>query len=234
MFNHEKNIVFMKTLDKTLNWNYKTEIENSYIIRIKGHKNSEMMAQRCLDSCFKVGQKAVLWDAFDGTQGDIKVPEHSQDKTWLPWLKLLNTTLSKPEICCFLSHFSLWCRCLELDAPIAIFEHDAVMLQPFTNHGVMNGIVYLGSNEQYRARYWNPIPPHAQLGENFRYILRTHAYSIDPLVAKNLVAKTIEKGICTAVDVFMKIQEYSIVSFGIFAMDVPGETTIPEAFTEKK
>jgi len=223
----------LKTLDKTLNWKYITEVENSYIIRIKDHKNSEMMAQRCLDSCFRVGQKAELWDAFDGTQGEIVVPEHSRDKTWVSWLKLVNTTLSKPEICCFLSHFSLWCRCIEVDQPIVCLEHDAVMLKPYTAHGVMNSVVYLGSNEQYRAKYWNPIPPHAQLGENFRYILRTHAYAIDPLVAKNLVAKTLEKGLCTAVDVFMKIQEYSIVSFGIFAMDIPGETTIPEGYTEK-
>lgn len=218
----------MEILDETLNWKYITEVENSYIIRIKDHKNSESMAARCMESCKVVGQKAVYWDAFDGTKQKIIVPEHSRNKTWLSWLKLLNYTLTKPEICCLLSHFSLWCRCVEIDMPIVALEHDAIMLQPYTHHNVFNSVVYLGSSEMVRSNYWNPIPPHAQMGHNYRYILRTHSYSIDPLAAKNLIAHTIEKGIYTAVDVMMKIQDISIVSFGIFAADNAGETTIPE------
>ena len=163
----------MKILDETLNWKYSTEIENSYIIRIKGHKNSEMMAQRCLDSCFKVGQKAELWDAFDGTQGKIIIPEHSQEKSWVSWLKLLNTTLSNPEICCFLSHFSLWCHCLNIDKPIVILEHDAVMVEKFDVHLVYNSIMYLGCIEQVE-KGWGvyPTPPHATNGNNYHFICR--------------------------------------------------------------
>jgi GR25 family glycosyltransferase involved in LPS biosynthesis len=218
----------MEILEPTLNWNYKTEISNSYIITIKNHKNSEIMGQRCLESCNRVGQKAVIWDAFDGTGEKIKVPEHARNTNWLKWLKLTNYSLTKPEICCWLSHFSLWCKCIEEDMPLVALEHDAIMLQPFTHHNVFNSIVYLGSSEQVKSNYWNPIPPHAQMGHNYRYILRTHAYSIDPLVAKNLVSHAIERGIYTAVDVMMKMQEFSIVSFGIFAADMAGETTIYE------
>ncbi len=218
----------MEILDETFNWKFKTEIENSYIIRIKDNNISESMAHRCINSCQAVGQKAIFWDAFDGTKGNIVVPEHSRNKEWVSWLKLLNCTLTKPEICCFLSHFSLWCKCLEIDQPIVALEHDAIMIKPYTHHNVFNSIVYLGSSEMVRSNYWNPVPPHAQMCHNYRYILRTHAYSVDPLMAKNLVAKTIEKGIYTAVDVFMRLQEFSMVCFGIFAADKAGETTIPE------
>ena len=218
----------MEILNDTLNWKFNLEIENSYIITIKGHAKSEEMAQRCLNSCIMVGQKASIWDAFDGTSENIIIPEHSRNLSHIKWLKLLNFNLTRPEICCFLSHFSLWCRCIELDQPIVALEHDAVMIRPYTHHNVLNSIVYLGSSEMIKSNYWNPIPPHAQMCHNFRYILRTHAYAIDPIVAKNLVAKTIEKGIYTAVDVFMKIPEFSIVCFGIFAGDAKGETTIPE------
>lgn len=221
----------MQTLTDTLNWSYRIEIDRAYIITIKGNEISESMARRCLDSCNQIGQQAEIFQAFDGTEklnSEIIVPDHAVGKTWLSWVKLLNFTLSKAEICCFLSHFSLWCKCIEQDQPLVILEHDAVMLQRFDEHPAINSIVYLGSNEMVASNVCYPfIPPQAQLCHNYRHILRTHAYSIDPQVAKNLVSKAIERGIYTAVDVFMNINRFSITSFGIFAQDIPGETTIP-------
>jgi hypothetical protein len=226
----------MKILNETLHSSYNTEVEKAYIITIKGHKQSEEMAARCLDSCKKVGQEAVIWDAFDGTDKTIegiKVPEHCQNATWLKWLRLINHKLTKPEICCLLSHFSLWCKCIELDRPVIALEHDAVMLQKFTHHTAINAIIYLGCQEQYASKYWNVIPPHAQLNKDFRHLLRTHAYSVDPFVAKNLVSDMLEKGIYTSADVFISLKKYAMLCFGVFAMDVPGETTIPELGKEK-
>ena len=88
----------MEILEPTLNWNYNTEVSNSYIITIKDHKNSELMGQRCLDSCNRVGQKAVIWDAFDGTGEKIKVPEHARNTNWLKWLKLTNYLIDFPVL----------------------------------------------------------------------------------------------------------------------------------------
>lgn len=218
----------MERLDETLSWSYRTEVAKTYVVTIRGHAGSEAMSARCLESCASVGQEAERFDAFDGTGEGIVVPGHSRGATWLSWLKLVNFTLTSPEVCCLLSHFALWCRCIELDAPIVCLEHDAVMLSPYTHHNVFNSVVYLGSSEMVRSGHWNPIPPHAQLGHNYRYILRTHAYSIDPLAAKNLVAHTLERGIYTAVDVMMKVQDISIVCFGVFATEMAGETTIRE------
>lgn len=226
----------MKILKDTLNWKYNIKTSKAHIITIKGHENSEKMAARCLDSCNRVGQPAEIFDAFDGTGNldpDIVIPEHSRNKDWVKWLKLVNTTLSKQEICCFLSHFALWVKCVEEDQPLIALEHDAVMLRPFTEHMAVNALIYLGSNEMVRNNYWNPIPPHAQLCPDYRYILRTHAYSVDPICAKNLISDAIRKEIYTAVDVMMNVQKYSILCFGIYAMDVPGETTIPEAHVKK-
>ena len=227
----------MQILNETLHSKWNTEVENTYIITIKGHATSESMGQRCLQSCKQVGQKAVIWDAFDGTDKTIegiKVPEHSQNATWLKWLRLINHKLTKPEICCLLSHFSLWCKCIELDRPIAILEHDAIMVQKFTNHSAINAIVYLGCIEQYSSNYWNMIPPHAQLNVDYRHLLRTHAYSIDPAMAKNLVAHMIEKGIHTSADCFIRFDKFAMLCFGIYAYDQAGETTIPEIGKEKK
>jgi hypothetical protein len=221
----------MQTLIDSLNWKYNVQIDRAYIITIKDNDVSEMMAKRCLDSCNRIGQRAEMFQAFDGTQkfhNEIIVPEHAKDKTWLSWVKVLNLTLSKAEICCFLSHFSLWCKCIEQDQPLIVLEHDAVMLKRFDEHPAINSIVYLGSCEMVASNLCFPfIPPQAQLCHNYRHILRTHAYSIDPQIAKNLVAKAIERGIYTAVDVFMNINRFSVTSFGIFAQDISGKTTIP-------
>lgn len=221
----------MNILDKTLHSQYNQEIYNTYIITIKGHELSESMANRCLDSCYKAGQVAEIYDAFDGTDNTIqgiKVPEHCQNATWLKWLKLINYKLTKPEICCLLSHFSLWCKCIELDRPIVILEHDAVMLKKYTHHLVMNCIVYLGCIEQYKTKKVSMIPPHAQLHKDYRHLLRTHAYSIDPFMAKNLVAYILSKGITSSADVVISLNRFAFTSFGLFAMDLPGQTTIPE------
>jgi hypothetical protein len=221
----------MEVLNKTLNWSYNQEVYGTYIIRVKDHELSEKLAARCLESCQKVGQKAELYDAFDGTDPSVdgvKVPKHCQDATWLKWLKLINYHLTKPEICCTLSHFSLWCKCIELDRPIAILEHDAVMLNQFTHHPVQNCIVYLGCIEQYQSQQVNMIPPHAQLHKDYRHLLRTHAYSVDPLMAKNLVSYVIERGITSSADVTMSLNRFAMTCFGLFAMDIPGPTTIPE------
>jgi len=223
----------MEILKETLNWKYDINVSKAYIITIKNHENSEKMAARCLESCHRVEQDAEIFDAFDGTGSEIIVPEHSRNKDWVSWLKLTNTTLSKPEICCYLSHFALWVKCVEEDRPLIALEHDAVILKPFKQHMAINALIYLGSNEMVRNNYWNPIPPQAQLCPDYRYILRTHSYSVDPICAKNLIADTVQRGICTAVDVMMNVQKYSILCFGIYALDLPGESTIPEAFVDK-
>lgn len=218
----------MNRLNETLHYNYKTEIESTYIITIKNHAQSEEMAQRCLESCSKVNQKAQIWEAFDGTDGTVKIPLHAIGKDYLKYLKLVNFTLTPPEVCCLLSHVSLWSRCIEIDQPIAILEHDAIMVAKYTHHMAFNAIVYLGSIEQAQSNYWNLIPIYAQLSPDYRYILRTHAYSIDPMMARNLLSHVIKYGIHTAVDVMIRADIFSIVQHGIFAIDLSGKTTIPE------
>lgn len=221
----------MEILNETLAQRYDIEVEGTYIITIKGHELSERLAARCLASCERVGQRAEIFDAFDGTDDSvrgIKVPEQCRGATWLRWIRVVNYELTKPEICCALSHFALWCKCMELNRPIVVLEHDAVMLQPYREHYAMNAIVYLGCIEQVRSNTWSMIPPHAQLNPDYRHILRAHAYSIDPFMAKNLVSMVIEKGIFTSADVSMSLNKFAMLSFGVFAMDVPDKTTIPE------
>lgn len=206
-------------------YKYETRVNSAFIIRLNGNALSETMAQRCAESCGAVGQPYQFYPAVDGTSGKIVVPEHHDI---LNLVKITNKTLSPAEIGCSLSHFLLYVKCVELDEPIVILEHDAVMVQPYLVHPFFNAISYLGCIEQ--ANGWKPqfpLPPHGQMNENYRFLLRTHAYAVDPMVARQLVAKIIKLGIYTSADVMVRADEFAIIQHGFFAHDLPGESTIP-------
>ena len=204
---------------------HEMNIEGTYIISIQGNKVSEQLTQQCLASCEKVGQPNVnVFPAFDATGskvkvqqhdlglpvgelGSIKVPEFLQGQAFLNFLRLKRCDLLMTQIACFLSHYSLWCMCLDKDMPIVILEHDAVMVKPFLRHNYLNNIVYLGGSEQARGslRDTDTIPPHASDQQGLdRFICRAHAYSIDPIMAKNLVSYAIHHGIITTADAMMR------------------------------
>jgi hypothetical protein len=217
-------------------------VEGTYIISIQGNKVSEQLTQQCLASCKEVGQPNVqVFPAFDATGskikvqqhdlglpvgelGSIKVPEFLQGQAFLNFLRLKRCDLLMTQIACFLSHYSLWCMCLDKDMPIVILEHDALMVKPFLRHNYLNNIVYLGGSEQKYGslRDTDTIPPHASDQQGLdRFICRAHAYSIDPIIAKNLVSYAIHHGIITTADAMMRYDMFGIVQNGVYAYDNP-------------
>jgi hypothetical protein len=226
----------MDKLDKSLNFAWNTEVESAYIITIKDHELSERMSARCAKSCDKAGMPWKKWETFDGTKGEIIVPDHLKDKSWLKWIKVVNPALAKSEVAMILGHISLWAHCVELDRPIVVLEHDGVFLQKYTHHSAINTIVYLGCEEQVRNNFYsNPIAIMGQLNENYRFILRTHAYSIDPMVARRLLGDMILSGIHTGIDVGIRSDIYCQVQMGIYAFDMAdGQSTSWDKDDKKK
>ena len=221
---------------------HEMSVEGTYIISIQGNKVSEQLTQQCLASCKEVGQPNVqVFPAFDATGskikvqqhdlglpvgelGSIKVPEFLQGQAFLNFLRLKRCDLLMTQIACFLSHYSLWCMCLDKDMPIVILEHDAVMVKPFLRHNYLNNIVYLGGSEQMGGslKSTDTIPPHASDQQGLdRFICRAHAYSIDPIMAKNLVSYAIHHGIITTADAMMRYDMFGIVQNGVYAYDNP-------------
>lgn len=221
---------------------HEMSVEGTYIISIQGNKVSEQLTQQCLASCKEVGQPNVqVFPAFDATGskikvqqhdlglpvgelGSIKVPEFLQGQAFLNFLRLKRCDLLMTQIACFLSHYSLWCMCLDKDMPIVILEHDAVMVKQYLRHNYLNNIVYLGGSEQIAGslRDSDTIPPHASDHQGLdRFICRAHAYSIDPLMAKNLVSYAIHHGIITTADAMMRYDMFGIVQNGVYAYDNP-------------
>ena len=229
---------------------HEMSVEGTYIISIQGNKVSEQLTQQCLESCQKVGQPNVqVFPAFDATDskikvqnhdlgkpigelGTIKVPEFLEGQAFLNFLRLKRSDLLMTQIACFLSHYSLWCMCLDKDQPIVILEHDAIMVKQYLKHNYYNNIVFMGGTEQHSGTMGitGKVPPHASDHKGLdRFICRAHAYAIDPAMAKNLVAYSIHHGIITTADAIMRCDMFGIVQDGVYAYDNPhGLSTITE------
>lgn len=216
-----------------LNYCYDRKIESAYIITLKNNSNSERMAQRCKESCDRLDIPSKFWYAYDGTGAEITEPEHLENAGHMKWFKCVDSELSKSEVACALSHISLWCHCIEIDRPIIILEHDAIMLERISEHPVFNSILYLGCKEQYEKKYpVSMIPPYGSVGRNYYFTWRAHAYIIDPQVAKNMVALVLKNGIFEALDIMIRADMFSILQLGLYAYDE--SETINTTITNRK
>jgi hypothetical protein len=66
-----------------------------------------------------------------------------------------------------------------------------------TEHPAINIIIYLGSHEQVENNFQSsPIPMMLQW-QGFRCLGRSHAYSIDPFIARRLLSTVFESGMNT-------------------------------------
>jgi GR25 family glycosyltransferase involved in LPS biosynthesis len=222
---------------KSLYFENRLEVENAYIITVKGNDKSEIYSKRCQMSCASVEMPFKIWDAYDGTQNTIIPPEHHNSGSVMNILKITDHYLTRGEVACALSHISLWNHCALIDQPIVILEHDAIMVKKFENHLSYNSIIYLGGSE-WAEQNWpiTHVPPHASEGPNYHFICRAHAYSIDPTMAKNLLSHVIKFGIVAPLDIMIRCDLFNITHLGLYAydknMDKVYDTTIkarPEA-----
>jgi len=203
---------------KSLFFSYDVKVSGAYIIKLKGHTLSESLAKRCADSCDKVGMKYQYWEAFDGTKDGINPPENLNP--FMRMIKISDHFLTKSEVACALSHISLWAKCVEDDIPLVVLEHDAIMIAPYLEHTMYNSISYLGCTEQVKHN-WKvfPTPPHGSMGANYSFMCRAHAYSIDPAVAKNMLAHVLKYGINSSLDCMLRADIFPIHQMGVYAYD---------------
>jgi GR25 family glycosyltransferase involved in LPS biosynthesis len=197
------------------------QVESAYIITVKGNEASEKYSKRCQLSCMNVGMPVKIWDAFDGIEAPIKIPDHSIGESVTRMLKVTDHYLTRGEVACALSHISLWVHCAKIDQPIVILEHDSVMVKKFDSFPAFNSIMYLGGKE-WAEDGWQPvpgIPPHASEGPNYHFICRAHAYAIDPVMAKNLISHVLTNGICRPLDIIMRADLFNITHQGMHAYD---------------
>jgi len=217
-------------LKDSLLYSYSPEVEKAYIITLTDNPTSENLATRCSQSCESVYMEKEIWPAFDGTSGEIIVPHKLENQSWLKLMKFTSYKMTTSEIACALSHISLWIKCIELDRPIVILEHDAVLQSSYKFHAFRNSICWLG-NENGLHQYIDgafPITSPPMPGETVTtiHIDTCQAYAIDPLSANNLLVSVLDRGIYAPVDIMMKSNKFCIVQTGIYNIGRNEESTI--------
>lgn len=147
----------------------------TFVIAIKGHAVSEKQLQDCLDSGKKYGWHIETFWGVDGRT--------ITDNTWTTegiFPRLDKPTMTKPGVQgCFLSHWNLWKKCVDLNEPIIILEHDAIIQNFWNPIKIDNSVIklhryYKQKNPKYDddSGLWSPSG---------------HAYCILPIHAKKLI-----------------------------------------------
>lgn len=211
-----------------LDYSYDRRIDSAYIITLKNNILSEKLSLRCQETCKNQNLPYKIWYAYDGTSGTIVEPDHLKNTNHMSWFRLHDVELSPTEVSVALSHISLWAHCIEIDKPIIILEHDAIVVKSLTDHNFFNSIIYMGGHEQLRNNsvMLTAIPMHSTIGRNYHFMNRAHAYAIDPQVAKNLICHVLNNGIHESLDVMIRTDLFNVVQPDFYAYDKAEGTTI--------
>ena len=153
-----------------------------FVITIMENERSVQVADRCVKSGQVFGYKIEKHPAYSPQNCNVnqELDNLSYDRSGFI------EKYSRPENCIagFLSHHSLWMKCLQLNEPIVIFEHDAVVTNDIPNL-VLFDILNLGKPSYGKFN----TPTFIGYGSlvSKPYFPGAHAYRITPKGAADLI-----------------------------------------------
>jgi GR25 family glycosyltransferase involved in LPS biosynthesis len=172
----------------------------AFVIRLKGQEPSETLASECIDSGKEFGLDIIPFDGIYGQENIIKKTEELGIRPFSEGMKKGRLGVKG----CFLSHYSLWLHCLEINEPILICEHDAMfldylpvnindmfeeflILDPFNkfSKSYVNDHNQSHCNDQSVIEYNNPSS-RKKYGVTSEYAMGLQAYIIKPSAVKKL------------------------------------------------
>tara|TARA_Y100001958_G_scaffold159648_1_gene162213 strand:- start:1124 stop:1765 length:642 start_codon:yes stop_codon:yes gene_type:complete len=153
-----------------------------YVITIMENERSVQVADRCVKSGQVFGYNVEKHPAYTPQNCNVNQELDNLDYDRSGFIE----KYSRPENCIagFLSHHSLWMKCLELNEPIVIFEHDAVITNDIPNL-VLFDILNLGKPSYGKFN----TPTFIGYGSlvSKPYFPGAHAYRITPKGAADLI-----------------------------------------------
>lgn len=172
----------------------------SYVITIKSMPESVKAAKRCINSMKEYDVQ--MFSAI--TPDDDPVSIAQEEKIRLDNFK--DSRYSRYERCvsAFLSHYSLWKKCIEDNEEYQIFEHDAVCtgtLPRFINY---QRCVSLGAPSY--GKFNTPTKLGTSPLVSKPYFPGAHAYRLHPKGAQELVM--FAKGTARPTDIYLNINQF--------------------------
>jgi GR25 family glycosyltransferase involved in LPS biosynthesis len=182
----------------------------AFIIHIKGNKSSEKTANWAYESCVEHGYEPKMFEGIT-------------PKTLNKWDKKYNLTVMNPshmydrqigkngtnwtyecKYSNFLNHYTLWNKCIELDEPIVVLEHDVFAEKPWGDtqfdemlvlnmHSGLHQNIFDGTSKPTLIEgihtYVNPFLNYKSknIWLNAGMIPGTAAYAISPKGAKRII-----------------------------------------------
>lgn len=190
--------------------------------------NDRSFSEELADDCVASGKQFnINIEKFDAVQLDDVAPTYEK-LNLRPFPKLKKSRDTKGVRGCFCSHYTLWQKCIELNEPVLIFEHDALIIRPIpkdiTNKfsELCNLDAYSRTSKVYEDHLkefenYDVVPhqpkKHTERG-GFHYydkecIKGLHAYIIKPQGARALIDFTKNKGVLPA-DVHVNTQSVAL------------------------
>lgn len=172
----------------------------NYVITILDNDKSCQAANRCIGSAMKFKMGIDKYPAY--TPADN--PDRIMAEKSIPTRGFENNQFSRvePMKAAFLSHHSLWEKCIELNEEITIFEHDAIVLDPIPQVMMYEGCINLGRPSYGR---WNdPLNLGVNPLTSKQYFPGAHGYRVNPRGAKRLVEQA--KQFAMPTDVFLNLE----------------------------
>ena len=173
----------------------------AFVITILSHEKSVQAAKRCIKSAAKYGLNVEQWKAI--TPRDK--PHNILEQKGIP-LEPFNEIYSRTANCmaAFCSHMSLWEHSIEIDEPVIIFEHDAVMTGSLPDNLEFDKVLTF-SKPSY-GKYNTPVDVGVMPLIQKPYFGGAHGYIVKPEGAKEMIetAKT-SPG---STDVFMNTKNF--------------------------
>jgi len=174
---------------------------NGYVITIKGHEKSEKYAERCIESGAKNGitiEKFYGYTPADNPYEVMKSKGINSDNFDEKYSK------SAAAMACFLSHHALWEKCKETKKELAIFEHDAVVVNQFPQFMMYDKLITFSkpSYGNYQTPNTLGVGPLTQK----KYFGGAHGYAIKPAAAVLLMKAAKRKA--GPADVFLHLENF--------------------------
>ena len=177
----------------------------AFIIYLKEVQSTIDSALECKRTAREYGLDAWLMEGFTPSRADQFIKEQNL-KPYLPGPNLFQIKWQQGGVRgCMISHYHVWKKCIELDQPIVVLEHDSrVVSETYTAD--FEDVLHLDAHrfEQDPDRDKDPVVQdfvNVRKGEN--QLMGTYGYVIKPHAAKRLIQGAHEDGI-TASDMFVK------------------------------
>ncbi len=196
----------------------------AFVITLKDNEYSNKVADRCIESAAKFGLVVEKFCGVDREEAKQFMYDEGLEWTWAnndteimmcekTGLRMhpYGSTDIRAKIGCSMSHYTLWKKCIALNEPILILEHDSVFLQGLPKDIEFYGICQINDpmgatrkgaqwSRQMSSRGTIGVHPKTWITtKNERHIpdglAGNSAYLIKPWAAQKLIDKFYEIGV---------------------------------------